>query len=411
MASCTVLHAMSKEKSSNGGQTREQILHSVWLRTRCRAPLLPQSICTHEDWEVFDLNVAGCLACGTAHVCKAGMCRVEENKEGHHVCTITGCCIRMISFSEHEFVDHAVLSTPRPNTLLKDTAQKTMHYMPPLGQFARNEAHRQEAYGLSTHGVARVNKKNRYRSWVHQKIHNRDVTQRQLQELSRNAPLSWQTGGGAGSANFHAQQNSLHRDNDKAVALLNIIRVHVLEIICSSMWEQSMQQEIKRFDEKYKQHVLGAIRNHKSNSPSFLPIIPVLQSHVVHTMGRRRHVVMLPHDKRVAIAHQCAEIIHRHISLLNSICEGVVTEQKLKDATVGLLYLLRTGIVMGGIIVLPKVPILRNILPMETSLLSFFKVRGKCITITENIVKIVLRSSSHNDLSRMGASTISTLWD
>lgn len=41
-----------------------------------------------------------------------GSCPVEKNREGHDICTITGMCIKMLSFSNDEFVDTAcVLSS------------------------------------------------------------------------------------------------------------------------------------------------------------------------------------------------------------------------------------------------------------------------------------------------------------
>lgn len=74
-----------------------QAVHS----TSClSSPHLPVSA-----WEVYDVNLAGCTICGSMHVCRDGVCLVEKNEEGHDICTITGMCVKMLSFSNEEFVD------------------------------------------------------------------------------------------------------------------------------------------------------------------------------------------------------------------------------------------------------------------------------------------------------------------
>lgn len=39
---------------------------------------------------------------------------------------------------------------------------------------------------------------------------------------------------------------------------------------------------------------------------------------------------------------------------MNSICKGIITESKLQSATIGLLYLMRNGVVVHELVVLPK---------------------------------------------------------
>jgi hypothetical protein len=40
-----------------------------------------------------------------------GFCPVEKNSEGHDICTITGMCVKMLSFSNEEFVDTACMGS------------------------------------------------------------------------------------------------------------------------------------------------------------------------------------------------------------------------------------------------------------------------------------------------------------
>ena len=91
---------------------------------------------------------------------------------------------------------------------------------------------------------------------------------------------------------------------------------------------------------------------------------------------------------------------------MNTVCSGIITEARLQNVTVGLLYLLRTGIIVHDMVVLPKLPILECILPLESHLGTFFGVRAKCITETENVVKIILRNISKQQLIDAGVAHV-----
>lgn len=71
-----------------------------------------------------------------------------KTKQGHQICTITGCCVRMQHYSEHEFLDHV--------------------------SAVRNESFVEKANSIKPGNVlVKANKKNRYKSWVHSKINTR----------------------------------------------------------------------------------------------------------------------------------------------------------------------------------------------------------------------------------------------
>lgn len=60
---------------------------------------------------------------------------------------------------------------------------------------------------------------------------------------------------------------------------------------------------------------------------------------------------------RRQICSWCVDTIHRHLCLMNSICKGIITESKLQSATIGLLYLMRNGVVVHELVVLPKLQV------------------------------------------------------
>jgi hypothetical protein len=49
-----------------------------------------------------------------------GYCPVEKNDEGHDICTITGLCVKTVSFSNEEFVDTACCLADTPQCLTDD---------------------------------------------------------------------------------------------------------------------------------------------------------------------------------------------------------------------------------------------------------------------------------------------------
>lgn len=164
-------------------------IHCIWKHLRTPF-LLPESICLHQEWEVYDIQYAGCKTCGCMHSCSQGteQCPTEKNAEGHEICCITGLCIKMLSFSEHEFLDtvnyawqdQTILitdaSAPTINTKRQKNEQKheqtaaspmldpAVKYMSSYVPHGKPIAHYEYSSRCS------VNKKNRYRSWVHHRI-------------------------------------------------------------------------------------------------------------------------------------------------------------------------------------------------------------------------------------------------
>jgi len=60
------------------------------------------------EWQVFDMDLAGCLLCGAIHACRDGACPVTETNESE-CCEITGVCLRPIRLSaDAEFMDTTV---------------------------------------------------------------------------------------------------------------------------------------------------------------------------------------------------------------------------------------------------------------------------------------------------------------
>jgi len=68
-----------------------------------------------------------------------------------------------------------------------------------------------------------------------------------------------------------------------------------------------------------------------------------------------------------------------------------IRSHEIQRLTVGVLYLMRTGVVFQNVYVLPRRTDICSLLPPETMLRSFFGVHPKCITEIENRLKFCLR--------------------
>ena len=79
-----------------------------------------------------------------------------------------------------------------------------------------------------------------------------------------------------------------------------------------------------------------------------------------------------------------------------------VPPAKIDHFVIGLIYLLRSGIVMFDTMqVIPRIPTLRRLLPMETCLKAHFKIPCKIITEVENITKIALKTLDRRRLKAL----------
>ena len=301
-------------------------IHSIW-RTLRGPFLLPQSICQHQDWmdckgwEIYDFHAAGCMLCGCMHICKEGVCQCEKNEEGQDICCITGCCIKMLNFSDKEFFDsvcfHPLSSSSSQSADLgeenssdfystasfswddgdqsvvhEDLAEKnsgrrrkrarTAAFFgpppPPLLAQAPNTPRMVILQTSSSAEIASsaarcsVNKKNRYRSWVHHRmqVNNRSnghvystttttASQMVVAVVHSSSPLQQQlllqnpSPSPSSSSSSLPQQPSSSAPQynpsfgnveDETENIRSQIEMYVWDVLCSRKWMESMKMEV-----------------------------------------------------------------------------------------------------------------------------------------------------------------------
>jgi hypothetical protein len=97
-------------------------------------------------------------------------------------------------------------------------------------------------------------------------------------------------------------------------------------------------------------------------------------------------------DKRRKYAHEATEQCCKVLQIL--IQNGMpVRGFEIQRLAVGVLYLMRSGVVFQGVHVLQRRTDICTLLPPEANLNDFFGVHPKCITDIENRLKFCLRNS------------------
>ena len=283
-------------------------IYAIWHRVR--SPFrMPKGChdCEIDDWEIFDIDKAGCIHCGRLHQCRdGGECQGEMDRD-HQACEITGCWIRSRNFQQ----GYSDTAMPMPG--------RGYHQLTPPKQWVE-----------STH-VTR---------WLRTLVHS-DTSKRCI-------------------------AREISRVKDKAsVAFARVAKGFKLEGRPPCMLQILAQT---RF-------VLGSLR------------IPCKIS------SQKMFDDLLC---------ECAAAILSFTSCFRKVLMPHVPPARLDHFVIGLIYLLRSGIVMFDTLqVVPRIPVLRRLLPMETSLKMHFKIPCKIITEVENIVKITLKALDRRRIKAM----------
>jgi hypothetical protein len=132
--------------------------------------------------------------------------------------------------------------------------------------------------------------------------------------------------------------------------------------------------------------LVRSLKQHKSESVLSggvcLPCLPVALARVVHQL--RPRPVLSPDRELCAF---CAQHIARCLIALHL----PVPQNKRVSTVVGLLYLMKQGLVIQNTQWLPRVAALAHCLPHESCLDKFFKLSMKLVCETENEIKLALR--------------------
>jgi len=113
--------------------------------------------------------------------------------------------------------------------------------------------------------------------------------------------------------------------------------------------------------------------------------------------------------QRSALVKPLAKAIAKTMKTLVHSFGMPLKEGEVQSVTVGMLYLMRQGVSFEDVEVLPAVGELGALLPAEGLLASFFDIKSRTITESENRVKFALRSATRERLRGAGFGRVGEL--
>lgn len=107
-------------------------LHSLWKYVRGPFFIVQCNATSEHQWERYDCDKAGCLRCGSEHICCKNIftnqdnCPLHENDDKSFTCTITGLTITSIRTSDSEYFENYTFTPAQPAQVAASSANVTL---------------------------------------------------------------------------------------------------------------------------------------------------------------------------------------------------------------------------------------------------------------------------------------------
>ena len=179
-----------------------------------------------------------------------------------------------------------------------------------------------------------------------------------------------------------------------------------MRVLCSNIMVTCCDKEKLKLHNRLKWSFMRHIRELKMKRRLHNPNLIVMISKIATDIENYRLPISNDTETlRKDIAGRCANEIFKFTSSM--IASKAVFTGTIDPTTmvIGLLYLLRSGLVHKDITILPQYRVLSHLLPPE-NFIHLFRVKSKIITITENIVKCHLRTLSMDEIKAIGYETL-----
>lgn len=304
--------------------------------------------CADKDWEVIDLGIAGCVLCGMIHVCRDAP-------------------------SASRAVIGVRMSISRPSTVFNGL--RLVHTKCAVVHDDYSDNNNQSVCSITGYCI-----REQYFA-----DHSYESTLNVAKELMAS----------------HQTSDTDTRDG-QVVADRPEIFDTVHRILASNEAERAHKMECDRVSHKLHMALVRIIKVYKQQNTGKAPNLVALATELA---AKTRNVRLCPlqfaHTQRAKMVHTCCEALRRLLATLHSACPLVIESTRFDLLVTGLLYLMRTGLSMREVSLLPRIPELSQMLPLESALQSVFGLRSKCITEVENVVKVNLRALDDLSASRI----------
>ena len=174
-----------------------------------------------------------------------------------------------------------------------------------------------------------------------------------------------------------------HKIIDESVVgdITSIIQCILSSEIAKKIYFEKQLDIVLKSHQKYK--------NHNANTFAWCTDIIIHIKNTAHPFEKSR---------REILADFCARQCYHVLMLLVHDFGMSIKCSEIQDMAIGLLYLMRTGVKMNDHTILPALRELLTMLPPENMLNSYFNIRSKYITESENRTKMCLRIANPQKL-------------
>jgi len=150
--------------------------------------------------------------------------------------------------------------------------------------------------------------------------------------------------------------------------------------------EKCKSEEVAKIIGKYQ---CALVKNFKQHKLSRTKDGPARRTCVLTIIAQSLHQVQPKHIRRST--PQLCDFCSHHIFRCLQNLKLVNIQNKKTNLVIGMLFLMKQGLVINNIQWLPRVAALQNCLPHETNLEKTFKLCMKLVCETENEIKLALR--------------------
>jgi hypothetical protein len=195
-----------------------------------------------------------------------------------------------------------------------------------------------------------------------------------------------------------SQSSMLTREN--TVSDVDSITRILDTILLSTKTQTSIDSETSKLVHKLR--TIGLRRMRQYRMLKCTPNLCDIEAYLHHSLSGHRippQSVSVSRQEREACIKFAALSISRLTTFMRTHCVNVPSCVKQGGVIVGMLYMMRSGVTIDNITVLPRLPQLKRLLPLEQHLPTFFNIRSKVVTEAENVIKYNMRGVHPQNLA------------
>lgn len=194
------------------------------------------------------------------------------------------------------------------------------------------------------------------------------------------------------TVNVYKSEGSVTDHLERRVAL---IRQYIHELLLSNDARRVSELQRKRSIEKYHQDTIRHLKE-MTGSEDRLTWLDIVQRGTT-----LYQTSAFDESLRQTLANKCLWILQRVICTVTMHLDLRLKDSELRGFVFGLMFLMRSGVCMQGIQILPCCHELKHVLPSEAFMIEFRLFKAKYITDTENRFKFVFRHQSKTQISSL----------